>query len=79
MGEYTFSEFVKGHRCKRGLTQHQLAALLRVSRTTITMWESGERKPTTEHLHRLFSALALADAACVEGVLLHAGRAAAAA
>jgi len=40
-------------RMKKGLTQEELAAVLSVSRTAISKWESGETTPNTETLKLL--------------------------
>ncbi len=37
----------------RNLTQGDLAKELKVSQSTIAMWESGKRDPDTEALHRI--------------------------
>lgn len=43
-----FSDRIKGLRVERGITQEQLAAMLKVSRSTIGMYESGRREPDFE-------------------------------
>lgn len=43
-----FSERIKGLRTERGITQEQLASMLKVSRSTIGMYESGRREPDFE-------------------------------
>lgn len=48
---------IKQIREEKGLTQQQLADLLNVGRTVVTMWESGENTPPTKHLAPLASAL----------------------
>ncbi len=40
----------KGARMLANLTQEQVATSLGLSRTTVSMWESGESKPRTEKL-----------------------------
>ena len=40
----------KGARMLANLTQEQVAMSLGLSRTTVSMWESGESKPRTEKL-----------------------------
>lgn len=48
----TFATRVKELRKKQGLTQSGLAESLGLAKVTITMWERGVNKPTTD---RLFS------------------------
>lgn len=43
-----FSERIKSLRTERGITQEQLASMLKVSRSTIGMYESGKREPDFE-------------------------------
>ena len=43
-----FAERIKSLRTERGITQEQLASLLKVSRSTIGMYESGKREPDFE-------------------------------
>ncbi len=43
-----FSDRIKVLRTERGITQEQLAAMLKVSRSTIGMYESGKREPDFE-------------------------------
>ncbi|MCI6958958.1 MAG: helix-turn-helix domain-containing protein [Oscillospiraceae bacterium] len=43
-----FSGRIKSLRVERGITQEQLAAMLKVSRSTIGMYESGRREPDFE-------------------------------
>ena len=43
-----FSDRIKSLRVERGITQEQLAAMLKVSRSTIGMYESGRREPDFE-------------------------------
>lgn len=40
-------------RKKRGLTQNELAKLLDVGRTTVTLWEKGVNNPRIEVLPKL--------------------------
>ncbi len=46
----TLGSAIKKVRTEKQLTQFQLSKLTNMSRTTITMFESGERQPSTEHL-----------------------------
>lgn len=41
----------------KGLTQDELAKALDVSRSTVSMWESGESSPRAEKLPEIASAL----------------------
>lgn len=43
-----FSSRIKQLRTERGITQEQLASMLKVSRSTIGMYESGKREPDFE-------------------------------
>jgi transcriptional regulator with XRE-family HTH domain len=47
---------IRQARRHRGYSQDQLAVLVDVSRVTVSMWETGKARPTTEN------ELALADA-----------------
>lgn len=40
-------------RKKKNLTQEQLAEILGVNRTTVTLWERGINKPKIEMIERL--------------------------
>lgn len=40
-----FASVIKRLRIERGITQEQLAALLKVSRSTVGMYETGSREP----------------------------------
>jgi len=44
---------LKELREKKGLTQEELAKLLDVGRTTVTLWENGTNFPRTETLPKL--------------------------
>lgn len=53
-----FSDRIKGLRTGRGITQEQLASMLKVSRSTIGMYESGKREPdfdTSEAIADIFN------------------------
>ena len=45
-----FSEQLKKLRKERGLTQEQLASLLKISKSAISMYENGNRTPDFETL-----------------------------
>lgn len=51
MGE--FKNVFKSLRIKSGLTQQQMADALKLSRSTIGMYENGERKPSFEILEAI--------------------------
>ena len=44
-------------RLKRGLTQKELAKLLSVNRTTVTLWELGTNKPRADMLVKIAKVL----------------------
>ena len=44
---------LKRLRLKRGLTQEELADILHVNRTTVTLWENGTNKPRVNMLVKL--------------------------
>ncbi|WP_288763940.1 helix-turn-helix transcriptional regulator [uncultured Mitsuokella sp.] len=48
---------LKRLRLKRGLTQAELADILHVNRTTVTLWEKGINNPRTAMLMKLAKAL----------------------
>jgi len=48
-----FAEIIKSLRIERGITQEQLASLLKVSRSTIGMYETGSREPDFETLEAI--------------------------
>ena len=50
---------LKRLRLKRGLTQEELADILHVNRTTVTLWENGTNKPRANMLVKLSKVLAL--------------------
>jgi transcriptional regulator with XRE-family HTH domain len=43
-----WSELVKRHRARHGLTQMRMAAALGVSQRTVSRWERGEDKPSLD-------------------------------
>lgn len=44
-------------RLKRGLTQQELADILHVNRTTVTLWENGTNNPRINMLVKLSKVL----------------------
>ena len=53
-----FSERLKASRKEVGLTQVELAKILKVSKGTVGMWETGKREPkfdTMAHLSRVLN------------------------
>lgn len=53
MGRTKLNETIKDRRKKIGLTQTELAELLKVGRSTIARYESGEISPSMENLVKL--------------------------
>lgn len=51
------AEKIKLLRTEKNLTQEELAALLGVGRTVVTMWETGQNMPPTKYLVTLASVL----------------------
>lgn len=49
----SFSSVIKQLRIRRGVTQEQLASMLKVSRSTIGMYETGSREPDFETLEAI--------------------------
>jgi len=47
-GEVDLAKF-KSLRVRLGVTQAEMAELLRVDRTALTGWESGRKRPTPHH------------------------------
>ena len=43
----------KNRRLSANLTQEEVASIIHVSRTTVSMWESGESKPRSSRLLEL--------------------------
>lgn len=48
-----FASIIKNLRIERGITQEQLAALLKISRSTVGMYETGSREPDFETLEAI--------------------------
>ena len=48
---------IKKYREKSGITQQQLAAILKVSQSTVAMWETNNSLPRTEKLPEIAKAL----------------------
>jgi len=57
--KYALGAKIARARRKRGLTQEQLAALLNISRQTVSHWENDDSQPNVEMLLRLMQALRL--------------------
>lgn len=49
----SFADNIKRLRLQDGLLQAQLAKALGVSKSTVSMWETGERTPTLETLESI--------------------------
>jgi len=50
-------EFIRQMRLKKGLTQEELGESLNVKKSTISRWESGERRITLENIRNIAQAL----------------------
>ena len=48
-----FASIIKNLRVERGITQEQLASMLKVSRSTVGMYETGNREPDIETLEAI--------------------------
>lgn len=48
-----FSSVIKRLRVERGITQEQLASMLKISRSTVGMYETGSREPDFETLEAI--------------------------
>lgn len=48
---------IKAIRESKNMTQAEVAKILKVSRTTVTMWETGESMPRAEKLIQLAEVL----------------------
>ncbi|MGN1345533.1 MAG: helix-turn-helix domain-containing protein, partial [Eubacteriales bacterium] len=53
MKDYSFGNFLRELRERRGLSQYQLGALVGVSNKAVSKWENGTAKPKTPILFRL--------------------------
>ncbi len=53
MNDYIFGNYIFEKRAEAGLSQRQLAGLLKVSEKTISKWENGKAKPRPEVLKKL--------------------------
>ena len=53
MNDYEFGNLLLQLRTKSGLTQKELADLLQISDKTVSKWETGVSKPTTDTLKQL--------------------------
>ena len=49
----TFAERIKQLRLERGYTHRQLADLLDISESSISMWETGQRSPTKGRMYEV--------------------------
>lgn len=48
-----FAERIKELRQERGYTDKQLADLLGISESTVSMWETGQRSPTKDRMYQI--------------------------
>ena len=53
MRDYGFGDFLRDMRVRRGLSQHQLGALVGVSGKAVSKWENGISKPHSRILFTL--------------------------
>lgn len=53
MNDYRFADYLYEKRRQAGLSQRQVAALLRMSDKAVSKWETGRAKPTTNALRKL--------------------------
>ena len=53
MNDYIFGNYIYEKRIEAGLSQHQLAGLLKVSEKAISKWENGKAKPHPDTLKRI--------------------------
>ena len=53
MNDYIFGNYIYEKRTEAGLSQRQLAGLLKVSEKSISKWENGKAKPRPEILKKL--------------------------
>lgn len=51
MSKYSFAENLKMYREERDMTQKELAAILRVSPSTVSSWETSSKYPTIDRLY----------------------------
>lgn len=68
-----FANKLKTLRSERGLSQPQLAELMVVSRSTISMWELGKRLPDVEMLDRLATYLGVDIQVLLDSILDRSG------
>lgn len=64
-----FKARLKQIRTQKGLSQNQLAKMVKVHVTNISRYERGENKPTTDVLQRLADALAVSSDYLMSGTL----------
>ena len=48
-----FGEKLREIRCEKGYTQQAIASILKVSKMTISAWESNKQEPDIENIQRL--------------------------
>lgn len=61
-----FADILKKERESRGLTQEELAKKLDVSKATISLYESGDRYPSLDVLHKIAEVLEIPLSAILE-------------
>ena len=60
MRDYGFGDFLRDMRVRRGLSQHQLGALVGVSGKAVSKWENGVSKPKSSLLSSIGNVLGVA-------------------
>jgi len=53
MNDYRFGNFICEKRTMAGLSQQQMAGLLKVSDKTVSKWENGKAKPRPDVLKKI--------------------------
>lgn len=62
----SIGQFIKNKREEAGMTQDQLATKLNVSPATISLYESGDRKPEIDTLKLIAKTLSVSEAALLD-------------
>lgn len=62
----TFRDALKMYRKKAGLSQTDLAKELNVGRSTVAMWETGDREPGFDTLAKIAAVLGVPSSALID-------------
>ena len=62
----SFRDALRMYRKKAGLTQSELARLLNIGRSTVCMWESGDREPGFDTLAKIAAVLGVPTSALID-------------